>query len=258
MSGKQDVLVWDEPRLDSPHTQADKARRVRSMFDAIAPTYELVNSVASAGRDRYWRRRLVELAEVQPDDVLLDVACGTGDVARTFATARVRPRQIVGLDFSLPMLSLAANRPIEAGRFCQGDALHLPLASTSTSIVTCAFGIRNFQNLQQGLSEMSRVLKPGGRALILEFTVPRTPIFRAAYLFYIRRIMPTAASLISRDRSGAYRYLPASVVSFADREGVKSSLLSAGFSSVRVYPLTLGIVAIYVAQKAASPGSASL
>src|SRR6187399_817822 len=94
MSGKQDAAVWDDATLASPHTQDDKAHRVRMMFDAIAPTYEFVNTVASGGRDRYWRRRMVELAAVRPDDVLLDIACGTGDVARTFAAAPVRPQQI--------------------------------------------------------------------------------------------------------------------------------------------------------------------
>ncbi len=257
MPGKPDAVVWDEVSLTSPHTQADKARRVRAMFDAIAPTYERINTVASAGRDRRWRQRMVELAAVRPDDVLLDIACGTGDVARTFAAGATRPRQIIGVDFSLPMLQLAARRPIEAGRFAQADALKLPLADASTSIVTCAFGIRNFQDLGAGLREMHRVLRPGGRAVILEFTVPRTPFFRGMYLLYIGKVMPVLASWIGRDPSGAYRYLPRSVVSFADREEVRSSLLAAGFDRVQVYPLTLGIVAVYVASKAAVPSSAA-
>src|SRR6185436_145109 len=97
MSVRNNEIVWDEPRLDSPHTQQDKAERVRKMFDQIAPTYELVNSLASAGRDTFWRRQMVCLATVQPGDILLDIACGTGDVARTFAAAATRPTQIIGL-----------------------------------------------------------------------------------------------------------------------------------------------------------------
>jgi demethylmenaquinone methyltransferase/2-methoxy-6-polyprenyl-1,4-benzoquinol methylase len=227
------------------------------MFDAIAPTYECVNTVASAGRDRGWRRRMVELAGVRLDDVLLDIACGTGDVARTFAAAPVRPRHIVGLDFSFPMLRLASGRPITSAQFCGADALRLPVCDASVTITTCAFGIRNFQDLAHGLREMHRVLRPGGRAVILEFSVPRGRLLRSLYLAYINKVMPAAAAWISRDKTGAYRYLPRSVVSFADREEVRSSLLAAGFCSVQIYPLTLGIVAVYIASKAANPGRAT-
>jgi demethylmenaquinone methyltransferase/2-methoxy-6-polyprenyl-1,4-benzoquinol methylase len=242
-------MVWDARRLNSPHTQHDKRLRVRQMFDAIAPTYELVNALASLGRDRYWRREMVRLAEVKPDDVLLDVACGTGDVARAFANAPVRPRQVVGADFSKSMLGLAARRPIERGEFCQADALHIPLSDASVTIVTCAFGIRNFQDLACGLREMNRVLQPGGRAVILEFTVPTTPVLRRLYLFYFRRLLPLAATLISRDRTGAYRYLPESVLSFQGAGEIESALCAVGFDDVSVKPLTAGIVSIYVAHK---------
>jgi demethylmenaquinone methyltransferase / 2-methoxy-6-polyprenyl-1,4-benzoquinol methylase len=223
---------------------------VRKMFDQIAPTYELVNSLASAGRDGYWRRQMVRLAEVRADDTLLDIACGTGDVARTFAAASTRPAHIVGMDFSLPMLLQATDRPIERAEFCQGDALHLPFVDESVSIISCAFGIRNFQNLFDGLSEMHRVLRAGGRTVILEFSVPSRPLFRQLYLFYIRHFMPWIATLISRDRSGAYRYLPRSVVSFQGRDAIISSLKAAGFARVTVHPFSFGIVAIYVAWKA--------
>jgi demethylmenaquinone methyltransferase/2-methoxy-6-polyprenyl-1,4-benzoquinol methylase len=228
------------------------------MFDAIAPTYERVNAVASLGRDRYWRREMVRLAEVHPGDVLLDVACGTGDVARTFAGASVRPHRIVGADFSVPMLHRAASRPIDRGTFCQADALGLPLADASVSIVTCAFGIRNFQDLGCGLREMSRVLRPGGRAVILEFTVPTTPILRHLYLVYFRRILPMAATMISRDRTGAYRYLPESVLSFQGSDEITSALKAAGFDEVKVRLMTAGIVSIYVARKRSDAPTKSL
>lgn len=249
MCDGRDSVVWNEERLSSPHTQQDKRYRVQRMFDAIAPTYERVNAVASLGRDRYWRREMVRMAAVQQGDVLLDVACGTGDVARTFAGATVRPKRIIGADFSAPMLRRAADRPIVNGAFCQADALRLPLADASVSIVTCAFGIRNFQDLGCGLREMGRVLRPGGRAIILEFTVPTRPILRRMYLFYFRRVLPLAATLISRDRTGAYRYLPESVLSFQGSDEIASSLKSAGFDEVAVRPLTVGIVSIYVVLK---------
>ena len=262
MASERRDILWDSQRLSRPHEQADKADRVRRMFDQIAPTYELVNSVTSVGRDRYWRRKMVQLAGVRPDDVLLDVACGTGDVARSFAAGTaatgqgekvapvgLRPRRIVGLDFSLPMLELAARRPIVAGDFCQGDALRLPIADESVSLVTCAFGVRNFQDLTSGFREMYRVLRPGGRAVLLEFCLPRLPVLRTAYVCYIQRVLPFLARVISRDQSGAYRYLPSSVVSFPNREAVAARLREAGFASVAVHPLTLGIVAVYVAER---------
>lgn len=255
--------LWDAPRLASPHTQADKAARVRRMFDGIAPTYELVNRLASAGRDRYWRREMVRLAALRPDDILLDIACGTGDVARAFAAATTPPQQILGLDFSLPMLAVAAATDQRAPRdtagprtaFCQADALHLPLPDASVSITTCAFGIRNFQDLPRGLGEMHRVLRPGGRTVILEFTVPQRPLLRRIYLFYLQHLLPRLAALVSRDRSGAYRYLPSSVVSFASGEAICASLRAAGFTSVSSIALTCGIVSIYVGVKASGPGS---
>lgn len=241
--------MWDKPRLADPHAQPDKADRVRRMFDAIAPTYELVNTVASGARDGYWRREMVRLAAVRSDDVLLDVACGTGDVARAFAAASVRPERIIGLDFAAAMLARAVARPIAGGAFIQADALNLPLADASASIVTCAFGIRNFKDLRAGLSEMARVLRPGGRAVVLEFCVPRRRLFRRAYLFYVHRLMPRLATWISRDSTGAYRYLPQSVISFPDIGEVVTAFRSAGFGEVAVHPLTWGIVAIYVAMR---------
>jgi demethylmenaquinone methyltransferase/2-methoxy-6-polyprenyl-1,4-benzoquinol methylase len=249
MADLQSSVVWDEQRLAAPHAQADKSRRVRWMFDSIAPTYELINTLASMGRDRAWRRKMLRLARVRPDDVMLDIACGTGDVARTFAAAAVRPARIIGADFSLPMVSRAAARPIDGAAFCQGDALRLPLADASVSIVTCAFGIRNFQDLGAGLREMHRVLRPGGRALVLEFSIPRAPLLRQLYFVYFRKVLSALATWVSGDRTGAYRYLPHSVLSFQGREEIISLLASAGFEDVSGHAMTLGIVTVYVASR---------
>ncbi|MGQ9649149.1 MAG: ubiquinone/menaquinone biosynthesis methyltransferase [Phycisphaerae bacterium] len=250
MSSGRIGTVWDRDRLQSPHAQPDKAQRVRRMFDAIAPTYERINTIASAGRDRYWRREMVRLAAVRPDDVLLDLACGTGDVARAFAQGEPQPRRIIAADFSLSMLKLAAAHSVPGLALAQADALRLPLAPASVTIVSCAFGIRNFQDLGTALREIHRVLTPGGRAVILEFSIPTMAIFRLTYRFYLGQVLPALAWLIGRDHTGAYRYLHKSVLSFPRREEIVSGLRAAGFTDVVVHPLSWGIVTIYLASKA--------
>ncbi len=239
--------VWTSELLKAPHGVTDKARRVRQMFDAIAPRYELVNTLFSAGRDAAWRRRAVRLAAAGPDDDVLDIACGTGDFARAFHRAQVR--SVVGCDFAHEMLRYAVSRSAAAVRWCEADALRLPFADGRFSITSCAFGVRNFQSLDAGLQEMYRVLRPGGRAVILEFTRPRRRWIRGLYEIYSRRFMPLAAAVVSGDRSGAYRYLPDSVVSFLDAQEMSKRLHNAGFSRVVIQPLTLGVVTVYVAAR---------
>ncbi len=217
------------------------------MFNAIAPTYERVNTLFSLGRDAYWRRRAVELAGVGPDDVVLDVACGTGDFARALLVPG--SRMVSGCDFAHDMLALATGREPGGIHFVEADALNLPFSDGSMTVASCAFGIRNFQDLDAGLGEMHRVLAPGGRAVILEFTRPASRLFRFAYELYAGRIMPFLAGLVSRDRSGAYRYLPRSVVSFPDATQMCDRLAGVGFADVQATPLTLGVVTVYVARK---------
>ena len=247
--------AWDADLLRAPHEAADKRERVRRMFDAIAPRYRLVNSLFSGGRDAVWRRRTVAIAGVGPDDDVLDVACGTGDLARAFL--RAGPRSVVGCDFSHRMLREAATAR-SAGRagsadglirWCEADALQLPWCAGSFSVVSCAFGIRNFQDLDAGLSEMHRVLRPGGRCVILEFTRPNRRFARGLYELYTGRVMPVLASLISGDKTGAYRYLPRSVVSFVEPAILCGMLERAGFVGVRATPLTFGAVTVYLARR---------
>lgn len=242
-------LTWDKQALASPHAQSDKADRVRRMFNAIAPTYELINRVFSLGRDGAWRNRAVRLARVTADDSVLDIACGTGDLLRAFAAAPDPPRRLVGCDFARDMLLRAADRRPRSLHWCECDALALPFADATFTVVSCAFGIRNFQALDDGLAEMHRVLGPHGRAVILEFTRPTNPLLRAAYEVYSRRLMPLGARLISRDRVGAYRYLPESVVSFFGPAELCRRLERAGFAAVVPTPLTAGAVTVYVAHK---------
>ena len=248
--------AWIPELLDAPHDTPDKAGRVRRMFNRIAPTYELINSVCSVGRDAVWRCKAVELASVRKDDKVLDIACGTGDFARAFASAGAR--MVVGCDFAHEMLIRAAGpNPRRTARpearvslWCEADALRLPFRSGNFSITSCAFGVRNFEDLDAGLAQMFRVLRPGGRTVILEFTRPRKRIARRLYEFYSNRLMPFAATLISDDKSGAYRYLPRSVVSFLDAGQMCTRLRRAGFSRVTATPLTMGIVTVYVATRA--------
>lgn len=254
--------VWSRENLNTPHDAADKAPRVRRMFNAIAPRYELVNTLFSGGRDAYWRRQAVKLAGVRADDEVLDVACGTGDFARAFSLAR--PRRVVGCDFAHEMLIRAAGGSVRTGSRLRGtgqvafaprsewveaDALRLPFADGSFSITSCAFGVRNFSDLEVGLQEMHRVLRSGGRAIILEFTRPPNSLFRHFYEFFSHRVMPVAASWVSGDRSGAYRYLPRSVITFLNADQMCSRLQTAGFVQATATPLTWGVVTVYVATR---------
>ncbi len=247
MTSTADKAIWDEQRLADPHRQPDKARRVQAMFDRIAPTYERVNRVLSAGRDDYWRRKAVELASVRRDDRVLDIACGTGDLSRAFAAAN--PRRVVGSDFSAEMLTLAAARGAPSVSWCKADAQALPFSDGAFTVAGCAFGIRNLQDLPRGLGELRRVLTPDGRLVILEFGMPTFPPIRAAYSLYFRHVLPRAARWISGDRSGAYDYLPQSVTSFLDQAGMISALRSAGFARVEARRLTFGVVTVYLAWK---------
>lgn len=249
--------VWTQKALRSPHEAADKAERVRRMFNAIAPRYELVNSLFSAGRDTYWRRKAVELTCVQSDDLVLDLACGTGDFARAFA--RAEPACIVGVDFAHEMLLRAAGltprgrtarRVARDLHWVEADALRLPFREGTFSIVSCAFGVRNFADWDAGLAEVRRILRPGGRAVILEFQRPAHGAFRRVFEFFSNHVMPIAATWVSSDRSGAYRYFPRSVLSFLTAEQMQEKLRAAGFADMTVTPLTHGIVAVHIARTA--------
>lgn len=251
--------LWTDELLDAPHDAPDKARRVRRMFNAIAPRYALINSVFSVGRDAAWRRFAVRLAAVRRDDDALDIACGTGDLTRLFAFAQ--PRRVLGCDFAHEMLlraESAKKRIVRSGQanhctlgpvWIETDALRLPFRDGSFSIVSCAFGVRNFHDLDAGLAEMRRVLRRGGRAVILEFTRPGNRLVRALYEFYSNRLMPLGATLLSGDTSGAYRYLPRSVVSFLDAEQMITRLRGAGFHQCTATPLSFGVVTVYLAMR---------
>lgn len=238
--------IWDSDALRDPHARSDKARRVEAMFDAIAPTYERVNSVATFGMDAGWRAKTVAAADVQAHDVVLDLCCGTGDMIRAFATAPVPPRLILGVDFSAGMLACGQYGEFETPvQLVRADGQRLPLRDAGVDVVSCAFGVRNFQDLDAGLREIRRVLRPGGRAVILEFAMPENPLIRAGYRLYTGLVLPRLGAWISRDSTGAYRYLPRSIAGFERRAAMVARVSRAGFAPVSAQAMNMGSVVIY-------------
>ncbi len=245
--------AWSRDDLaDDPHANADKAGKVRRMFAAIAPSYDLNNRLHSFGRDQAWRRAAVRMAGVGAGDHVLDMACGTGDLTRLFAEAGAA--RVVGADFTQEMLDVAvgkggswvgedgdAERSRPGPAYLRADAMELPFEDGSFDIVSIAFGLRNIADPARALGEFRRVLGPGGRLVVLEFDRPRFAPVRWGNDFYCRRVMPITATLISRDRSGAYRYLPKSISTFLTRDGVAQAMREAGFEGIEQRPLTFGV-----------------
>lgn len=244
--------LWAGADLANPHQKMDKAARVKGMFSAIAPSYDLNNRLHSFGRDQAWRRRAVQMAAVQTGDTVLDIACGTGDLTEQFATTEAG--RVIGIDFTPAMLDIARDKVKTRSyaskvEYREGDAMNLAVPDASADVLSIAFGIRNVAEPKRAFAEFFRVLKPGGRVIVLEFDRPRTPPMSWGYDLYCGWIMPRTATLISGDRSGAYKYLPASVDSFFTRDQMQQELRIAGFSDVVAKPLTFGICVCYRAIK---------
>lgn len=227
--------------------------RVAAMFDAIASRYDLLNRVLSAGVDRRWRSRAIRSLQLTGREALVDVCTGTADVALAAVDATPGAAEVVGIDFSGEMLRLGARKVAargHAGRIllARGDATSLPLRSSSVDVATAAFGIRNVERTDRGLAEMHRVLRPGGRLAILEFSIPSSALVRAVYLPYFRHVLPRIGRLVSGHGS-AYTYLPASVGSFIPPATMLGLLSGCGFRQATSTPLTFGIVTLYTASK---------
>jgi demethylmenaquinone methyltransferase / 2-methoxy-6-polyprenyl-1,4-benzoquinol methylase len=221
--------------------------QVQSMFDRIAGRYDLLNSLMTAGLHHAWRVRAADRAEARPGDSVLDVCCGTGDLAFELAQ-RVSPDgHVIGCDFSEPMLDLAREKAVKrrvgSVRFEWADALQLPYDDGRFDAVTVGFGVRNFADRDQGLREMSRVLKPGGRLVILEFTEPKRPPFSTFYSLWFDRIVPVLGRLTPTPE--AYSYLAESVHSFPDPQGLAEKMDAAGFKRIRWLLTAGGILAIH-------------
>lgn len=221
------------------------------MFDAIAPRYDLLNHVLSAGIDRRWRARAIQSLELTGGETLLDVCTGTADVA--LEGRRGGALRVLGVDFAGAMLALGLRKIRAAGEaacitLVRGDAMRLPVPDASADAATVAFGIRNVQRPEVACAEMARALRGGGRLAILEFGVPRLPCLSTVYLWYFKHVLPLVGRFVS-GHGGAYSYLPASVGTFPPPAELMKILRQAGFDDVRAVPLTFGIVYLYTARK---------
>ena len=229
--------------------------RIAGMFDAIAPRYDLLNHLLSAGIDKRWRTKMIASLQLTGRETLVDVCTGTADVAlearRAIGGAHGGAARVLGVDFAGAMLALGLRKVRDAGEegriaLVRGDAMRIPVPDGVADAATVAFGVRNVQKIDVAVSELARVLRPGGRLAILEFSVPRIPGLATLYRWYFSRVLPLIGRAIS-GHSGAYSYLPASVGAFPPPDEFVTLLRHSGFTEVRAVPLTFGIVYLYAA-----------
>lgn len=228
-----------------------KKEQVKQMFDKIASRYDFLNHFLTVGIDKYWRKKVCKIVAEKSPKYILDMASGTGDLA--IAISRLKPEKIIGIDISDKMLEIADKKVKKKGldtmiSFQTGDAEAIQEADNTFDMVTCAFGVRNFQDMHKGIAEFHRVLKAGGSAVILELSVPRNPLFRIGYHSYFHHILPLWGKLVAKDLS-AYKYLPESVAQFPKNDVFLDYLKKAGFKQTYAKSLSLGIATIFVATK---------
>ena len=235
----------------SQEIRREQPDQIRSMFDAIAPTYDVLNHMLSFGMDIRWRKKAIELLREKNGGTFLDIAAGSGDVSLEMLT--LNPRHIVGSDFAPNMLNVFHQKLThfnKAGRIelVSCDAHELPFADESFDATIVAFGIRNFADRLLALREMYRVLKPTGISLVLELSTTKTPVIKQLYHLYSRIGLPLFGKIISR-HNAAYRYLPRSIAKFPDQQEFLSLLRQAGFHDAKFFPLTFGAATIYCGRK---------
>ncbi|QDU34026.1 UbiE/COQ5 methyltransferase [Poriferisphaera corsica] len=268
---EKDPAWTDRDLAQNPHEAEDKAIRVEQMFSAIAESYDINNRVHSMWRDQAWRRAAVKMATLRTQeqceqevsdnfggfvdtaatlrgDVVMDVACGTGDLSMAFIDGGAQ--QVIGIDFTENMLKVARHKSMGTEyqnriSYQAGDAMRLPAEDESVDVVSIAFGIRNVARPKVAMGEFCRVLKPGGRLIVLEFSLPTNPLLLMGYNFYFRHVMPRTAAMIARDKSGAYKYLPKSVNTFIGREQMVGMMNEAGFEGIKQKAMTFGIAVCY-------------
>lgn len=225
----------------------EKKHKVKNIFDDISGKYDLLNHLLSFGVDKRWRKKALKLTGLNKDSFLLDVACGTGDVA--IEAKNLGVEKIVGADFSHNMLSLFNKKSKWiVGNNVQMVAEQMPFKDNTFTNITVAFGVRNFYDIQQGFNSFYRVLTPGGKATIIEFKMPKNKLFAALYKFYFKKILPAIGGLISGNKS-AYTYLPESVEEFDMKVDLIKLLQNSGFRKIEVYNFTFGIVQTIIAEK---------
>ncbi len=232
--------------------ELEHARAVREMFSGIANKYDFLNHFLSVNIDKSWRRKVsAKLRNILDDEnaVVLDVACGTGDLS--IELQQNSKAKVFGTDFCRPMLAIAKDKTVKQNEkipYVEGDAMNLSFAESSFDAVTIAFGLRNLSNVEDGIHELKRILKPNGKLVILEFSEPRIPGLKQSFQFYFSHILPRIGGAFSGSR-GAYEYLPDSVSKFPNQKKLAEMLKDKGFSNVEYQNLTGGIAAIHIGTK---------
>jgi len=226
---------------------SEKKKKVKLMFDNIAGRYDFLNHFLSFGLDFYWRKKALKLTGLNSQSILLDVACGTGDVA--IQAKKMGVQKIYGADFSYNMLSLFDKKSewID-GKLVQMVAEKIPFKDESVTNITVAFGVRNFYDIQEGFNSFYRILKPEGKATVIEFRMPSNNIIKSIYRFYFKNILPVLGGIISGDKA-AYTYLPDSVQEFDEKVNLENLLAKSGFKNIKKYNLTFETVQVLIAQK---------
>lgn len=249
VSKKTYICQFNEMNMKGPRTE-----KIRSLFDSIAKDYDRLNHILSLGVDRLWRKRALKwINDGNPEKKVLDIACGTGDFSIEIARHSGPETTVCGIDLSEGMLEVMRRKVSEAGlegriSAGQGNSEAMPFGDDSFDRATIAFGIRNFENREIALKEILRVLKPGGRLVILELSVPSNSFLRWCYCLYFTKILPLIGGMVSGDRA-AYSYLPASVLNFPKKEEWMEIMSSYGFGKVRHKAFTFGICRMYIGEK---------
>jgi demethylmenaquinone methyltransferase/2-methoxy-6-polyprenyl-1,4-benzoquinol methylase len=237
-----------KPYKDS---ETSKKEQVAQMFDTISGNYDGLNKIISLGTDATWKKKILQMVKLQQPTSILDIATGTGDLAILFGETTAT--EIIGLDISQGMLDIGKKKISDKNldskiQMVLGDGEKIPYADNYFDVITVAYGVRNFENLEKGLSEILRVLKPNGTFIILETSVPTKFPFKQGYYVYTNFIMPTIGKLISKDKA-AYKYLSTSAQNFPFGEALNNILRKIGFIDVQDEPQTMGIASIYIASK---------